>query len=307
MHVNNMLTEPGKVLCFGYGYVARRLAQRLLPCGWQIAGTSRSPAEGIYPFDATVPLPSGAWHGVTHLLHSIPPDASGDVVLRRYGASLPDLAWVGYLSATSVYGDTHGAWVAEDAPTNPPTERGMRRLAAERAWLEQWERRGVPVHIFRLSGIYGPGRNALAEALAGTARRVFREGQVFSRIHVEDIAAALEASIRAPAPGSIYNLADNMPAPAWEVVEYACALLGMEPPPLVPLEQADLSPMARSFYEASRRVDNRKLREELGVRLRYPDYRAGLAALLEEEKARHLHTVSLHTMASHNQAPSHEE
>lgn len=278
----------GKVLCFGYGYVARRLAQELRPGGWEVTGTSRS-GSADYLFDGDISLPPEAWEGVTHLLHSIPPDEEGDVVLRHYRHRLPRLQWVGYLSATSVYGDTQGGWVEEDAPTDPPTARGRRRLAAEQEWLGEWERHGVPVHVFRLSGIYGPGRNAIADVLAGRARRIFKEGQVFSRIHVADIVRTLLASMAQPNPGSVYNVADNLPAPAWEVVEYACHLLGVAPPPLVALEEAELSPMARSFYEASRRVSSRKIREELGVTLRFPDYRKGLDALLEEEKARHLH------------------
>lgn len=275
----------GKALCLGYGYVARHLAAQLEPLGWKVTGTSRSPGVG-YVFDGASPLSPEAWEGVTHLLHSIPPGEGGDVALRHYAGKLPKLQWVGYLSATSVYGDTQGGWVEEDAPADPPTQRGRRRVAAERAWLKEWEDCGVPVHVFRLSGIYGSGRNTLTDVLEGKARRIFKEGQVFSRIHVEDIVRTLMASIAAPKPGSVYNVADNLPAPAWEVVDYACHLLGVTPPPLVHLEDADLTPMARSFYEASRRVSNRKIREELGVSLRFPDYRKGLEALLEEERRR---------------------
>lgn len=273
----------GKVLCLGYGYVARHLARKLTSLGWEVTGTSRGPGAD-YVFDGASALPPEAWKGVTHLLHSIPPGEAGDDVLRHHAGALPSLQWAGYLSATSVYGDTQGGWVEENAPTDPPTERGRRRVAAEQAWLAEWEVYGVPMHVFRLSGIYGPGRNALVDVLEGKARRVFKEGQVFSRIHVEDIAQTLLASMARPHPGSIYNVADHLPAPAWEVVDYACHLLGVAPPPLVNLEEAELTPMARSFYEASRRVSNRKICEELGVALAFPDYRRGLDALLEEEK-----------------------
>lgn len=283
MSQHNSSVPCGKVLCFGYGYVAQYLAHLLVPRGWQVVGTSRTARRGVFQFDAHTPLPPEAWEGVTHLLHSIPPDAEGDVVLRHYRHALPKLEWVGYLSATSVYGDTQGGWVDETAPTDAPTERGQRRAAAERAWLSVGAEAGLPVHIFRLAGIYGPGRNAIADVIAGQARRIFKEGQVFSRIHLEDIAQTLLASIEKPKAGSIYNLADDLPAPAWEVVAYACQLLGVEPPPLIPFEEADLSPMARSFYEASRRVSNRKIKEDLGVALRYPDYIAGLHALLDKE------------------------
>ncbi len=241
----------------------------------------------MFHFDGTAPVSAEALQGVTHILHSIPPKEEGDRVFALHAdmlAALPSLRWFGYLSATSVYGDTQGGWVDEEAATEPPTTRGKRRVAAEQAWLSS----GLPVHIFRLAGIYGPGRNVLAELLRGKGRRIFKEGQVFSRIHVEDIVRVLHASILKPDIGAIYNLADNLPAPAWEVVEYAAHLLGCMPPPLIPLEEAELSPMARSFYEASRRVSNRRIREELKVELDYPDYRRGLQSLLEEEKARYL-------------------
>ncbi len=273
----------GKVLCFGYGYVAQYFAHLLASDGWEVVGTSRTARQGVFRFDAQTPLSPQAWEGVTHVLHSIPPDERGDIVLRYYRQVLPHLQWVGYLSATSVYGDTQGNWVDETAPTDAPTERGRRRAGAERAWLSLGEETGVPVHIFRLAGIYGPGRNAIADVMAGQARRIFKPGQVFSRIHLEDITQVLLASMARPHAGAIYNLADDLPAPAWEVVEYASLLLGVEPPPLIPYEEADLSPMARSFYEASRRVSNRKIKEALGVNLRYPDYKAGLQALLEAE------------------------
>ncbi len=269
--------------------MARHLAAALTPHGWDVIGTSRTPAEGVWRFGWDAPLPDAAWEGVTHIVHSIPPDERGDIVWEQWRKRMPLLSWVGYLSSTSVYGDTSGAWVDEEAACLPPTPRGQRRLTAERNWLRLWEEVQAPVHIFRLSGIYGPGRNALTDMLNGTARRIYKEGQVFSRIHVEDIVRTLLGSMRVPCPGEIYNVADNLPAPAWEVVEYAAHLLGVMPPPMIPFEQAELSPMARSFYEASRRVSNRKIKESLGVALRFPDYRKGLEHLLEQEKARALH------------------
>jgi len=283
-----------RLFCFGLGYSARVLAARLGARGWRIAGTTRA-AEAVaelaragieaFAFDRDRPLeaPGAALAGTTHILSSVPPDAEGDPVLDCHGADiarLPGLAWAGYLSTTGVYGDRGGGWVDEDSALEPTGDRGRRRLAAERAWLALRRDHGVPVHLFRLAGIYGPGRNALESLRAGTARRIDKPGQVFSRIHVEDIATALEASIARPNPGRAYNLCDDDPAPPEEVIAHACALLGVEPPPLIPFEAAELSPMARSFYRDNKRVSNRRIKDELGVELAYPDYKAGLKALL---------------------------
>ncbi|NWG45986.1 MAG: NAD-dependent epimerase/dehydratase family protein, partial [Alphaproteobacteria bacterium] len=196
-------------------------------------------------------------------------------------ALAPGLVWVGYLSTTGVYGDRGGEWVDEESPLAPTTERGARRVEAEAGWRALAEAHGLPLHIFRLAGIYGPGRNQLETVRAGTARRLHKPGQVFSRIHVEDVAACLLASLRRPRPGAVYNLCDDEPAPPAEVVAHAAALLGVPPPPLEDFETAapTLSPMARSFYAESKRVRNDRLAAELGVRLRYPSYREGLAAL----------------------------
>jgi nucleoside-diphosphate-sugar epimerase len=228
-------------------------------------------------------------------LASVPPDEDGDAVLDRHGAEIAawaasgaaggGLAWAGYLSTTGVYGDRRGDWVDEDSALEPTGPRGLRRAAAERGWLDLHESHGLPVHIFRLAGIYGPGRSALDQVRAGTAKRIDKPGQVFSRIHVDDIAAVLEASIARPNPGRAYNVCDDNPAPPAEVVAEACALLGREPPPLVPYEAAALSAMARSFYRDNKRVSNRRIKEELGVTLAYPDYQAGLAAVLAAEKS----------------------
>lgn len=281
------------LLCFGLGYSAKVLAARLAAQGWRIAGTGRG-AESVHAiaalgyrafrFDGTSALPPAALDGITHILVSVPPDADGDPVLRRNAALLAEraerFAWVGYLSTTGVYGDRGGGWVNEDAPLAPTGERGVRRLAAETAWLDLHRAHGLPVHVFRLAGIYGPGRNPLAAIIDGTAQRIAKPGQVFGRIHVEDVVAVLMASIAKPNPGRVYNVCDDEPCPPQEVVSYAAHLLGRPPPPEVPFDEARLSPMARSFYAESKRVANRRIKTELGVALRYPTYREGLGALL---------------------------
>ncbi|MGE3832166.1 MAG: SDR family oxidoreductase [Parvibaculaceae bacterium] len=281
------------LFCFGYGYCAQALAKQLLPQGWTISGTGRLPynlaqmrLEGVtaWEFGGRAPLPREALDGVTHLLISIPPDEAGDPVLRSGAKQLAErarqFAWVGYLSTTGVYGDRGGEWVDEDSALEPSTARGHRRLDAEKAWLALHERHGLPVHLFRLAGIYGPGRNQLESIKDGTARRIVRPGQVFSRIHVEDIAGVLQASIKAPSPGRAYNVCDDEPCPPQEVIAYAAKLLGREPPPEIPFEEANLSPMARSFYAESKRVSNRRIKQELGYRLIYPTYREGLGSLV---------------------------
>jgi nucleoside-diphosphate-sugar epimerase len=222
--------------------------------------------------------------GATHLLHSIPPGPDADPVLAHYRdeiANLPSLEWVGYLSTVGVYGDQEGRWCDEATGTRPNSARTEARVEAEQAWLAFGEEIGVPVQVFRLAGIYGPGRSVFDKLRDGTARRVKKDGQVFSRIHVEDIASVLEASIARPRAGAIYNVADDEPAAPGEVVAYAAALLGIEPPPEVAFAEADLTPMARSFYEGSRRIANARIKSELGVSLRYPTYREGLASLLQ--------------------------
>ena len=293
-----MATDAPRLFVFGLGYSAQVFARRLRARGWRVAGTTRSPeaatafrAEGVeaFLFERERPLiePAAALAGTTHLLAGVPPDPAGDPVLDLHGpeiAACTSLAWAGYLSTTGVYGDRGGDWVDEDSALAPTGARATRRLAAERAWLELHRERGLPLHIFRLAGIYGPGRSALDQVRAGTARRIDKPGQVFSRIHVDDIATVLEASIARPHPGRAYNLCDDHPAPPAEVVAQACALLGLEAPPLVPYEAAGLSAMARSFYRDNKRVSNRRIKEELGVALAYPDYQAGLAAILAAEE-----------------------
>ena len=278
----------GTLLSFGHGYSARALT-RLLP-GWRVIGTTRSAekaealaAEGVEPlvWPGDDPLP--ALDAATHVLTSVAPGAEGDPVLKTFGPELTKRAaqfqWVGYLSTTGVYGDHGGGWVDEATPLAPSTRRGQMRVDAEAAW----QALGLPLHIFRLAGIYGPGRGPFAKVRAGTARRIVKPGQVFSRIHVEDIARVLAASIARPNPGAAYNVCDDDPAPPQDVIAHAAELLDLPLPPEIPFEEADLSPMARSFYAESKKVRNDRIKEELGVTLTYPDYRTGLAALLAAE------------------------
>ncbi len=290
------------LFCFGFGYTARVLARRLAAEGWIVGGTCRTVERAtalraagfpVEVFDRDHPLPGKALDGVTQLLVSVPPDAAGDPVLAMHGEDIPkieSLCWLGYLSTTGVYGDRGGGWVDETTELSPSGERGRRRVAAEAGWLDLWRRRGAPAHIFRLAAIYGPGRSPFDALRAGTAKRIDKPGQVFSRIHVEDLAHVLAASISRPRPGAVYNVCDDDPAAPEAVVAYAASLLGMPAPPLVPFEAAGLSPMARSFYDDNKRVSNRLIKSELGVTLRYADFRAGLAAILGEEacpKTRH--------------------
>jgi len=290
-----LIPQAGRLFCFGLGFSARALARRLAEAGWTVAGTTRSAekaaelrAEGVeaFLFGRGRPLPAGALHGTTHLLVSIAPDDAGDPVLDLHGAdiaALPDLSWIGYLSTTGVYGDWQGAEVDEESELRGAKGRNRRRIEAEAAWLALQGDKNLPVHVFRLAGIYGPGRSALDQVRAGRAKRIDKPGHLFSRIHVEDIAAVLLASLAQPHPGRVYNVCDDEPAAAAEVTAYACKLLGVEPPPLIPLDAAEMSPMGLSFWEDNRLVSNRRLHEELGVTLAYPTYRAGLQAILAEE------------------------
>ncbi len=284
-----MSAAPKKLFCFGLGFSSQALARRLLPQGFAIAGTCRTfekaqrlSEQGItaHVFSPDHPLDAEVLTGTTHLLLSIPPDEQGDPVARLFGAALQNLSldWAGYLSTTGVYGDRGGEQVGEASPLTPTTQRGARRLLAE----QQWSALNLPLHIFRLAGIYGPGRNPLVSLRQGKARRIIKPGQIFSRIHVEDIATVLAASIAKPNPGAAYNVCDNEPAPPQDVITYAAQLLGMTPPPEIAFEDADLSPMAKSFYADSKRVSNQRLREELGVTLTYPTYREGLRALSKQ-------------------------
>lgn len=276
------------LLCFGFGFSARALAARLDRKLWKVSATSRDPegiagitAQGFHGllFDRTLQIAPD----VTHLLISAPPGEEGDPVLGLFEKQLQQLSrqlkWVGYLSTTGVYGDRGGDWVDEDSPLEPNTTRGHRRLDAERGWLKLHNDYGLPVQLFRLAGIYGPGRNQLLSVLNGSARRIIKPGQIFSRIHVEDIAGVLAASMARPHPGRAYNVCDDEPCPPQEVVEFAASLLGLPLPAEIPFEQANLSPMAKSFYADSKRVSNQRIKTELGYQLLYPTYREGLRAL----------------------------
>lgn len=289
-----MAPSSGPLFCFGGGFVARRLAGGLLAQGWTVRATSRSEdgaarlsALGIAAevFDGTV-APDLA--GVTHVLVSTPPDrdTGADPVLVAAGDAIATArpAWVGYLSTTGVYGETGGAWVDEDAPLSSAVPRSQRRITAEAAWQAFGTDHDLAVHVFRLAGIYGPGRSLLDTVRDGRAKRIVKPGSVFGRIHVDDIVQVLRASIAQPRAGAAYNVADDEPAPSDEVTAFACDLLGVTPPAPVAFEDADLSDMARSFYLEDRRVKNDRIKTELGVRLRYPTYREGLTAVLAEER-----------------------
>ncbi|MSO76953.1 MAG: SDR family oxidoreductase [Alphaproteobacteria bacterium] len=274
-----------RLFCFGLGYTGRALSDALAAEGWQVTGTTRKggPASLAFARDGPLTDPRAALGGASHILSGVPPDAAGCPVLDAHGPDLArqgGVAWIGYLSTTGVYGDRGGDWVDEATEPRPSGERQRQRRAAEAGWLGLWRQYGLPVHVFRLAGIYGPGRSALDAVRAGEARRIVKPGQVFSRIHVADIVAVLMASMARPDPGAIYNVADDEPAAAQTVVEHACRLLGVEPPPVEALETAALSPMARSFYADNRRVRNDRIKRELGVHLAYPTYREGLAAIL---------------------------
>jgi nucleoside-diphosphate-sugar epimerase len=270
-----------RLLCFGLGYTARAFMRRLGP-EWSVIGTTRG-GDGGVRFDRDRKLPAEIFAGISHILVSIPPDQQGDPVIDGHGsdiAALKGLRWLGYLSTTGVYGTRDGREVDETSELRPTGERSERRVAAETAWLDLRRRYETPTHIFRLAGIYGPGRSAFGALRTGTARRIDAGAQVFSRIHVDDIATVLLASIARPRSGAVYNVCDDEPAAQEAVVAYAASLLGIAPPPLVPLAEADLTPMARSFYADNKRVSNALIKSELRVTLAYPDYRAGLAAIL---------------------------
>ena len=280
------------LFCFGFGLSAKTLAPQLAAQGWKISGTSRS-EEGVraiqalgyeaHIFDGSKPLSEDALQNVTHLLISAPPSDGGDPVLAvmqdQIAKRATQFEWVGYLSTTGVYGDAGGDWVSEESPLQPAGVRGTRRVQAEAAW------RAIPdlcVMSFRLAGIYGPGRNVFESIRKGKARRIVKQGQVFSRIHVADIAGVLQASIAKPHCGRAYNVCDDAPCPPQDVITWACEFMGVEPPALEAFETAQLSPMAASFYGESKRVSNARIKDELGYELLYPDFQSGLRALVDE-------------------------
>ena len=285
------MTAP-RLFVFGLGYTAGVLARQLAAEGWRIAGTCQTDdkraeleARGweAFVFDREHPLADvkAALKGTTHLLLSVPPDRKGDPVLALHGQDIADLIsleWAGYLSTTGVYGDTGGEWVSEASWLRPTSDRSRRRVEAEKRWLNLYRQYGVPLHVFRLPGIYGPGRSAIDQLRAGEAKRIDKPGHLFGRIHVEDIAGALRASMATMNPGAVYNVCDDEPAEPQEVIRYAAELLGMAPPPLVPYETAELSEMSRSFWADNRRVKNERIKSKLGYTLKYPSYRDGLKA-----------------------------
>lgn len=280
------------LLSFGHGYSAMALAPLLLNNGWQIIGTTRSTeraqalrSTGVEPLIWPGEDMSKAISLATHILVSAGPTADGDPVLEDWNYVLSNASpeWVGYLSTTGVYGDHDGGWVDESTPLSPSTRRGQWRMDAEQAWQDLAAKADLPLHIFRLAGIYGPGRGPFAKVRAGTARRIIKKNQVFSRIHVDDIAQAILASINYPRPGAIYNLCDDEAAPPEDVIGYAAELLNLPLPDTINFERADMTPMARSFYAESKRVRNDLIKQELGVVLKYPNYRIGLQALLDNE------------------------
>jgi len=290
-----MTDDAPHLFCFGLGYSATWLARELSGQGWRVSGTHR-PGDGarkmagvaVHPFDRATPLADfdAVFADVTHVLVSVPPDAAGCPVLDVHGGDLARHAghvrWVGYLSTVGVYGDTGGKPVSETSRLLPTQERARFRGLAETRWQNLAARSGLPLHVFRLAGIYGPGRSPLDKVRAGRAQRIRKPGHLFSRIHVADIAEVLKASIAKPNPGGIYNVCDDDPAEPGEVIAYACDLLGVEPPAEVLFEAAlqDMSAMQRTFWADNRLVMNDRIKDELGVKLRYPDYKSGLQAVL---------------------------
>lgn len=284
-----IMTDTPVLLSLGHGFSARALTRRLLPQGWEVIGTTRSTDKldalrdtGVTPILWDKDAIEAVLPRATHLLISAGPNNDGDPSLALVGdairARAKNLDWCGYLSTTGVYGNHDGAWVDETAGMTPTGKRGRLRVEAEAEWLAIPD---LPLHIFRLAGIYGPGRGPFEKVRAGRAQQVVKKGQVFSRIHVDDIAQVLEASINRPNPGSAYNVCDDDPAPPQDVIAYAAELLGVPAPPEVPFEEAEMTPMARSFYADNKRISNDKIKDELGVKLEYPDYRVGLRALFK--------------------------
>ena len=281
-----------RLLIFGYGFSGRALARLMCAQGWDVAATHRDTegarriaADGAAPIDVADRDRLTAELGRAQaLLITAPPGPQGCPALNTLVGPFAETAalpgWVGYLSTTGVYGDRRGRWVRESSPLAAQSVEGARRVGAERDWRDIGRSSGFTVATFRLPGIYGPGRSALDRLREGRAQRIAAPGQVFSRIHVDDLAAGLAASIARPRAGAIYNLCDDEPAPNSDVIAFAAGLLGMPPPPEVPLAEAKLSPVAQRFYAESKRVSNALAKAELGWRPRYPSYREGLRAIL---------------------------
>jgi nucleoside-diphosphate-sugar epimerase len=275
---------------FGAGYTAGFLSKKLTEQGWTVYGTTRRQERfdeiaksGAHPLLIDDPSVSVRLSSCSHVLISAGPSENGDPTLNHYRSVFVSnrFDWVGYLSTTGVYGGTEGEWVDEDTPLHPKTIRGQQRKLAEEAWSEV---RNLPLHVFRLAGIYGPGRGPFSKVKSGKALRIIKKDQVFSRIHVEDIVQILCASIAAGTDNGIYNVCDDYPAPPQDVIGYAAELLSLPIPPAIAFEDANLSPMGKSFYAENKRVTNARIKSELGVTLKYPDYKAGLDALVMLEE-----------------------
>ncbi|CAN5178825.1 SDR family oxidoreductase [soil metagenome] len=282
-----------KLLVLGLGYSAGFFAREALARGWEVTGTVRSADKAarlshdgirtlVFDGFAVSSFLAKAIAEAEAVLVSVQPGETGDPALERLSGELkaaPNLRWIGYLSTIGVYGDHGGAWI--DETTAPrPSFRSQVRLAIERDWLALGESSGKPVQIFRLSGIYGPGRNPIVKLREGKATRLVKPGQVFNRIHVDDITGVLMASLEHPRQGAIYNVTDDEPAPPQDVVSFAAALAGLAPPPETPFDPLRLSPMAASFYGENKRVANALVKRELGYSFRYPTYRDALPVLL---------------------------
>ncbi len=290
--------QKKKLFCFGYGYVAEALATKLQEDteDWDIIGTTtdkdklkemRKKGVKAFLFSDKIPFtdPVMAFEGVTHILISVPPNKGGDIIFQTHARDIlqvTSIEWIGLLSSTSVYGNQDGRTVDEESERRPTSERGSKRARAEVQWLKMRRIAQIPINIFRLSGIYGPGRSALDTVRAGVTRRIKKDGHAFNRIHVDDIVQVLIASMKQPKPGDIYNLADDNPAQSHELIDYACKLLGKPVPPMIDYEEADMSPMAASFYKDNKRVDNTKIKDKLGITLKYPDYKSGIKAIYDD-------------------------
>jgi nucleoside-diphosphate-sugar epimerase len=296
-----------KLFAFGLGYSAKYFVDHFGSAFERVAGTARCAEKAealgrdgietlVFARDTDDPTIADRVIEADVLLISVPPEASVDPVLARYGRAIlrsPRRQTIVYLSTIGVYGDRQGAWVDETMTPEPSTHRSRTRLQAERSWAAIGSESNKKSHILRLAGIYGPGRNALVNLRRGTARRIVKKDQVFNRIHVEDVGRAIAAAITYPGRGRVWNVSDDAPAPPQDVITYAALLMGISPPPIQDLADADLTPLARSFYAENKRASNRLLKESLGVTLAFPTYRVGLEALWNSGEGRGAESATL--------------